>query len=141
MNEWLRGYKGVAEHGFVGLMGIRSKEEAEEVFNRIDDNGGGIVLLDEWCFYLKREEVDAETPIGALLNADESGGVGKQEKLKATNKPLPGRVSAAEVQAKKERREKKEREEAAKREEMQRKLQKLVRPRATPTSNTTKSNK
>jgi hypothetical protein len=51
------------------------------VFSKIDDNGGGVVLLDEWCFYLKAAEIASETPIGALLSLDESGGVGKQAKL------------------------------------------------------------
>ena len=115
MEEWLKGYTKVAQHGFVGLMGIDSRQEAEGVFNQIDDNGGGIVLMDEWCYYLKQEEIKAGTAVGALLNADETGGVGKQEKLMATKKALPGRVSAAEVQAKKERKAKKALAEASKR--------------------------
>lgn len=104
LTEWLNGYRGVAEHGFVGLTGIANTGQARSAFAKMDDNGGGIVLLDEWCFYLKGAEIEAGTEIGRLLNMDEEGGVGKKEKLSATRKPLPGRVSAAEVQAKRERR-------------------------------------
>ena len=47
----------------------------------MDDNGGGIVLLDEWSFFLKNCEVAAGTPMGKLLNMDEEGGVGQKEQL------------------------------------------------------------
>ena len=64
------------------------------------------MLLDEWSYWIKQEEIKAGTPVGALLNADESGGVGKQaDKLKATKKKLPGRVSAAEMMLKKKAKE------------------------------------
>ena len=66
------------------------------------------MLLDEWCFYIKQTEIAAGTPVGELLNADEAGGVGKQQDLvKATNKPLPGRISAEDLARKKERKAKK----------------------------------
>ena len=81
LDEFLRGYKGVNDHGFVALQGIASKEEAKEVFYQIDDNGGGIVLLDEWSFFLKNCEIAADTPLGRLLALDEEGGVGKKESL------------------------------------------------------------
>ena len=113
LTEWLNGYRGVAEHGFVGLTGIANTGQARSAFAKMDDNGGGIVLLDEWCFYLKGAEIEAGTEIGRLLNMDEEGGVGKKEKLSATRKPLPGRVSAAEVQAKRERRASREAEKKA----------------------------
>ena len=113
LTEWLNGYRGVAEHGFVGLTGIANTGQARSAFAKMDDNGGGIVLLDEWCFYLKGAEIEAGTEIGRLLNMDEEGGVGKKEKLSATRKPLPGRVSAAEVQAKRERRAFREAEKKA----------------------------
>jgi hypothetical protein len=79
MDEWMKGYKGVTNHGFVALDNLReiSRKEAKVIFNeKIDDNGGGIVLLDEWCEFIKKAEVDAGTPIGELLSADEDGGVG-----------------------------------------------------------------
>ena len=50
---------------------------------------GGIVLLDEWSYWIKSEEIKAGTRVGHLLNLDEEGGVGKQaDKLKA--KKVPG---------------------------------------------------
>jgi hypothetical protein len=84
--EWLAGYKGVTDHGFVGLEGISTKEEAKEVFGKIDDNGGGIVLLDEWSFFLKNCEIAADTALGKLLAADEARGVGKKEALYASER-------------------------------------------------------
>ena len=81
LDEWLKGYKGVNDHGFVALQGISTKGDATAVFKMIDDNGGGIVLLDEWSFFLKNCEVAAGTPMGKLLNEDQEGGVGKKEQL------------------------------------------------------------
>ena len=81
LDEFVRGYREVSQQGLVGLAGIRSKEHAKEVFSKIDDNGGGVVLLDEWCFYLKGAEAAAGTEVGKLLQMDEAGGVGKQAKL------------------------------------------------------------
>ena len=83
LHEWLEGFKSVSKHGFVALKSIADKKEAEKLFKEIDDNGGGIVLLDEWCFWLKQGEVRAGTEVGQLLGADEAGGVGKAEKLVA----------------------------------------------------------
>jgi hypothetical protein len=82
MNEWTQGYTTVTRHGFVRLAALAdvSKKEAKEVFaTQIDDNGGGIVLLDEWCEWLKKGEIDANTPIGLLLNASEGGKAAVEE--------------------------------------------------------------
>jgi hypothetical protein len=68
----------VVEHGFAALMGrCDSKKAAEALFGEIDDNGGGIILLDEWCEFLKKGEVAAGTEVGKLLALDEAGGVCK----------------------------------------------------------------
>ena len=84
LREWLIGYKKIIRYGFVrakSLEGI-SKKEAQNIFEtQIDDNGGGIVLLDEWCEWLKRGEVDSNTAVGQLLNMDEEGGVGENFQL------------------------------------------------------------
>jgi hypothetical protein len=37
----------------------------------MDDNGGGVLMLDEWCDYLKKKEVEAGTKLGETLNEDE----------------------------------------------------------------------
>ena len=85
------GYKGVTEHGFLALQGLATKKDAQALFAAMDGNGGGVVLLDEWCAYLKAAEVAANTQVGQLLNADEAGGVGKQRALPA----LVGGAAAA----------------------------------------------
>jgi topoisomerase IA-like protein len=75
LSEWLAGYKGVADYGFVAFNDLKStkgEKAATEFFNKIDDNGGGVVLLDEWCDFIKKAEVAAGTPLGALLNEDET---------------------------------------------------------------------
>ena len=73
--EWMKGFPTVAEHGFVALAGLKSPEDAKAVFSQMDDNGGGVVLLDEWCAYLKSIEDVCRTPIGILLSASEGGGL------------------------------------------------------------------
>jgi hypothetical protein len=100
--EFQAGFAGVNDHGFVGLQGISSKEEAAEVFKKIDDNGGGIVLLDEWSFFLKNCEIAMETAIGKILNEDQPGGVGKTEALFASTMAKPGapKVTGAVAQRK-----------------------------------------
>jgi hypothetical protein len=89
LTEWLNGYKNVPDYGFVALENINTKAEATEVFNtKIDDNGGGIVLMDEWCEFIKAAEVEAGTPVGKLLAADEAGGTGQNFKLAGAAKVL-----------------------------------------------------
>jgi hypothetical protein len=88
VQEWLAGYKNVIDHGFIGLQSISSKAEAFETFKKIDDNGGGLILLDEWSFFLKNCEIAGNTPVGRLLAADQSGGVGKKETLFAKKMPV-----------------------------------------------------
>ena len=39
LNEWMKGYKTVQDHGLVGLAKVATKKQAEKVFNTIDDNG------------------------------------------------------------------------------------------------------
>ena len=74
-------WKRVNEYGFVCLQSMSSKSDAKKVFQAMDANGGGIVLLDEFCKYLKACEIAAGTEMGSLLQLDEEGGVGKEEIL------------------------------------------------------------
>jgi hypothetical protein len=74
-------WKRVNEYGFVCLQSMASKSDAKKVFQAMDANGGGIVLLDEFCKYLKACEIAAGTEMGSLLQLDEEGGVGKEEIL------------------------------------------------------------
>jgi hypothetical protein len=99
MDEWMKGYKGVTNHGFVALDNLReiSRKEAKVIFNeKIDDNGGGIVLLDEWCEFIKKAEVEAGTRVGGLLSMDESGGFGENHKLS-----VPAKILGKNVEGKK----------------------------------------
>ena len=83
LDEWLAGYAGVNGYGFAALKSIENKKQAREAFAKMDDNGGGMILLDEWCWFIKEAEGAAKTPVGVLLVGDESGGVGKPAKLAA----------------------------------------------------------
>ena len=95
--EWMAGWKGAQGYGFVAFDSIADKKEAAAAFKKIDDNGGGIVLLDEWCEFIKAGEVAAKTPIGELLNMDEAGGVGTNYKLagpaRVLGKGAPGKAA------------------------------------------------
>jgi hypothetical protein len=53
------GWKHVNEYGFVCLQSVSGKGDARKLFEAMDGNGGGVVLLDEFCKYLKACEVDA----------------------------------------------------------------------------------
>jgi hypothetical protein len=86
--EWLAGYKNVVDHGFVGLQGIADKAEAFEIFKKIDDNGGGQILLDEWCLFLKNCEVAMGTSMGGLLAAEQGGAAKTKASAKGKLKPV-----------------------------------------------------
>jgi hypothetical protein len=68
----------VTSYGFKALEGLTKKSEAKAAFEKMDDNGGGIVLLDEWCEFIKAAEIKAGTALGKSLAEDEEGGVGKK---------------------------------------------------------------
>jgi len=76
--EWLASYEEVADYGFVALREVKGKKSASAVFEKIDNNGGGFVLLEEWCEFLKAAEIEAGTVLGRTLAEDEEGGVGKK---------------------------------------------------------------
>lgn len=78
LKEWLAGYKGVNKHGFLALDCVEDDESAKALFEQIDNNGGGYILLEEWCEYLKSVEIEQKTPLGDILAEDEEGGVGKK---------------------------------------------------------------
>jgi hypothetical protein len=69
----------VNEYGFVCLQSVTGKGDARKLFEAMDANGGGVVLLDEFCKYLKACEVDAYnriTLIGFPRRRRRGGGVG-----------------------------------------------------------------
>jgi hypothetical protein len=90
LEEFKNGFKGVTGYGFVAFDSLwdAKKKEARELFEQIDDNGGGIVLLDEWCEFIKASEVKAGSAVGLLLAADEAGGTGQNYKLAGKAKVL-----------------------------------------------------
>jgi hypothetical protein len=49
LSEWLAGYRGVADHGFVALQGLNGDAAAELLFMKMDGNGGGVVRL---CYFI-----------------------------------------------------------------------------------------
>jgi len=80
--EWMKGFKEVSDHGFVCFQGLKDKKAAKKVFGDIDDNGGGIILLDEWCAYIKKTEVAAGTELGKSLMEEQEGGAPPKDKKK-----------------------------------------------------------
>lgn len=85
----------MTEHGFLALQNLKTPKGATSLFSAMDGNGGGVVLLDEWCAYLKAAEVAANTTVGQLLNADEEGGVGKQQALPTLEQETAAAAAAA----------------------------------------------
>ena len=67
----MAGYRGVTGYGFVALQSLSDDESAKAVFAKIDDNAGGVVILEEFCTFLKNAEVIAGTEIGLALAEDE----------------------------------------------------------------------
>ena len=53
-------------------MQTNTKQKAKEAFEYMDDNGGGVILLNEWCAFIKHAEIRAGTYIGELLAMDEA---------------------------------------------------------------------
>ena len=94
MGEWVKGYKNVGPFGFVAFRGIydMKKKQAKEIFAAIDDNGGGIFLLDEFCTYIKEKEIAEDTTLGKCLN--EEAPAPDREKLEAMQKEAEEKEAA-----------------------------------------------
>jgi len=63
---------GEDHYGFTALEKIRISAEskgADDFFGEMDSNGKGMVLLTEWCDYLKRAEIESGTEVGKMLAA------------------------------------------------------------------------
>jgi len=71
MSEWIAGYRKISDLGFVALANVVDDTTALEAWKLMDINGGGFVLFDEWCTYLKAAEVNQGSSIGALLAVEE----------------------------------------------------------------------
>ena len=95
--EWMARYNDVVmPYGFAAFKGLVNDKQADAAFKKMDADGAGMVLLIEWCAFIKAAEVEAGTPVGQvlLLGADENGELGgkrahgrskkrKEEALKA----------------------------------------------------------
>ena len=93
-SEWTAGWSQVTGHGFVALSAMTDEASALEVFKSMDDNGGGIITLVEFCEYIKNAEIAAGTEIGLSLAEDEEGGVGKKWEAPTGEKVTVGGVSS-----------------------------------------------
>ena len=71
LKEWMEGYKGVRNYGFVAFKDLANDDEARAVFAKMDADGAGMVLLIEFCDYIKAAEIEENTPLGGELNEDE----------------------------------------------------------------------
>jgi hypothetical protein len=75
LHEWLAGYEGLAGlYGFVATQDLagKSKRGATSIFQKMDDNGGGIVLLEEFATYVKAREIEEDTTLGKCLNEEQA---------------------------------------------------------------------
>jgi len=70
----MAGWSQVTGHGFVALAAMTDEESAMKTFGEMDDNGGGIITLVEFCEFIKNAEIKAGTEMGQLLAEDETGG-------------------------------------------------------------------
>jgi len=64
LSEWLAGYLKVTDHSLAGLQDF---EDPKEIFEEMDNDGRGMVLLGEWCRYLAAKEVESDTILGQFL--------------------------------------------------------------------------
>ena len=78
MEEWLKAYPILLEQTdfeFAMLEHWRdedsNKKDPEEIFQDMDSDNAGMVLLNEFCDFFKTNEIEAKTPIGDLLNIGE----------------------------------------------------------------------
>jgi len=70
MKEWIASYDTFSASTFVGLTGIKNDADATTVFGEMDGDGKGMVLLSEFCEYLRAKEIESKTPLGKLLYQD-----------------------------------------------------------------------
>lgn len=74
LEEWTKAYPKIGEagYGFTALAKVADEaNEAtpESVFKEMDADGKGMVLLNEWCKFLEKAEVEAGTLAGKMLAA------------------------------------------------------------------------
>lgn len=67
--EWMESYQLLQDTGFSGLAKIRSDALATIAFDTMDEDGKGMVLLNEFCNYVVKTETESKTDLGKLLSA------------------------------------------------------------------------
>jgi len=67
MTEWIKGYPKTNASSFIALRDIKSKEDASTIFKEMDADGHGMVLLAEFCDYIRTKELQHKTDLGKLL--------------------------------------------------------------------------
>jgi len=67
MTEWIKAYSKFTSSTFIGLRGIETDEDASTVFKEMDLDAKGMVLLSEFCEYIRTKEMENKTPLGKLL--------------------------------------------------------------------------
>lgn len=65
--EWMKAYHAFSASSFIGLIGIDTDDDASAVFKSMDSDGKGMVLLSEFCEYIRNKELENKTPLGKLL--------------------------------------------------------------------------
>lgn len=74
LEEWKEAYPALLKQNEYGLVFLdklvkeSNDKSPEDVFQEIDADGGGMILLNEFGAYVKQLEVEAKTPIGELLS-------------------------------------------------------------------------
>ena len=91
----MRALAEVEDGGRTGVGQRTFDDVVETAFHEMDGDGKGMVLLGEWCEYLKQKEVGngaeaTSTPLGALLS------VGDTEFSKAKNRGFTTRLAGRE---------------------------------------------
>jgi len=70
MTEWIKAYSNFKASSFIGLRDIKTDEDASTVFKEMDADGKGMVLLIEFCDYIRTKELENKTTLGKLLQGN-----------------------------------------------------------------------
>merc|ERR1740117_1500968 len=68
--EWNSARKDFKMSPFISLKVAARKKTGAGIFKEMDADGKGMVLLNEFCAYIKEGEIEMETPFGKLLAVD-----------------------------------------------------------------------
>jgi hypothetical protein len=88
LREWMASYQRVQNFGFVALR-PENIEDPAKVFKEMDIDGKGMVLLMEFCTYLKKKEIEAHTSAGKILQVGEHDGSGHGDDSDGNVAPKP----------------------------------------------------